>query len=86
MRAANSGRPADLASLALAQETYEAAAATVTQWRSGATVAIPVEPDKKRAGLDALVGQEMAWRRVHEVQPNQPGPLGRLARKLTRRG
>lgn len=86
MRAANSGRPADLASLALTQETYEAAAANVALWRSGAKMAVPIEPAEKRAGLDALIGQEMAWRRVHEVQPKQPGPLRRLARKLTRRG
>ena len=86
MRAANSGRPADLASLALSQETYEAAAANVALWRSGAKVAVPTEPAKKGAGLDALIGQEMAWRRVHEVQPKQSGPLRRLARKLTRRG
>ena len=86
MRRCASGRAADLASLAIAQEAYEQAAAEVARWRSGERLAIPIEPEGKRTGLNAAIGQEMAWRRVHEVQPKQPGPLRRLARKLTRRG
>jgi len=86
MRKANSGRPADLASLAIAQEAYEQAVADVARWRSGATVAIPIQPEVKRAGLDALIGQEMAWRRVHEVQVKQPGLIARLIRRITGRG
>lgn len=86
MRKANSGRPADLASLALAQEAYEEAVADVARWRSGVTVAIPIQPEVRRAGLDALIGQEMAWRRVHEVKEKQPGMIARLIRRLTGRG
>jgi hypothetical protein len=86
MRRANSGRAADLASLAITQEAYELASAEVESWRSGRTIAIKVEPEKKRTNLDALIGQEMAWRRVHEVKVQKPGALGRLARRLTGRG
>jgi len=86
MRKANSGRAADLASLAITQEAYEVAAAEVERWRAGQVVAVPIEPETKRAGLEALIGQEMAWRRVHEVKVKQPGALSRLARRLTRRG
>jgi hypothetical protein len=81
MRAANSGRPADLATLAVAQEAYEAAAAEREQWASGARVAIPVGPDPNRA-MDAIVGQQLAWRRVHEAEPPKRGVLGRLTRKI----
>ena len=86
MRKANSGRAADLASLAITQEAYELAAAEVERWRAGQVVAIPIEPETKRAGLEALIGQEMAWRRVHEETVKQPGALSRLARRFTRRG
>ena len=86
MRRCASGRAADLASLAIAQEAYEQASAEVARWRSGERVAINIEPDAKRAGLDAAIAQEMAWRRVHEVKPEQRGPIGRALRRLTRRG
>ena len=86
MRAANSGRAADLASLAIAQEAYEEASAEVQRWRSGAKVAVPIELDRNRAGLRAVIGQEMAWRRMHEPKPKDGGALSRIARKLGRRG
>jgi hypothetical protein len=87
MRRANSGRSADLASLAITQEAYELAVAEVERWRSGATVAIPIQPEKKRAYLEAAIGQEMAWRRVHASSlEKRPGRLARLTRRLTGRG
>ena len=82
MRAANSGRPADLASLALAQEAYEEASAERERWMSGARVAIPVQPDKIDSRLQAAIGQELAWRQVkHHEKPE--GFLGRLKRRIT---
>lgn len=88
MRRCKSGRAVDLASLAIAQEVFELASAEVERWRSGAMIAISVgpAPETRRAGLEAAIGQEMAWRRVHEHQSKQPGPVGRLLRRLTRRG
>ena len=86
MRKANSGRSADLASLAFTQQAYEQAAAEVERWRSGAMVAIKVEPEAKLHDLEAAIGQEMAWRRVHENQEKRPGPLAQALRRLTRRG
>ena len=81
MHAANSGRPADLASLALTQEVYEAAAAERERWMAGGRVAIPVEPAGPRRNIEAAVGQEMAWRAVkHHEEPK--GFLGRLKRRL----
>ena len=85
MRAANSGRAADLASLAMAQEAYEQATAEVELWRSGAKVPIAIEPDRTHAGLQAAIGQEMAWRRMHEPKAKAGGPLARLARKISGR-
>jgi hypothetical protein len=85
MRAANSGRPADLASLALAQEAYELAVAERDRWQTGSTVAIPVESDERRP-IDAIVGQELAWRDVHhEEQVRQERSPGLLARLFGRR-
>lgn len=86
MRAANSGRSADLASLAIAQEAYEKASAEVQRWRTGEEVAITVEPERDRDSLQAAIGQEMAWRRMHEPKPQKGGPLSHLAQKITRRG
>lgn len=84
MKAAASGRPADLASLAIAQSAYEATAVEVERWRSGERVAIAVDPAP--TGIDAVVGQELAWRRVHEADPKgRPGLLGRIARRLSGR-
>ncbi len=85
MRGANSGRPADLATLAIAQEAYEAASAEVEQWRSGARIALPIQTDAERSGIRIAVGQELEWRRVLHHEEKQPGPLGRLVRRLTGR-
>ncbi len=82
MRLASSGRAADLASLAITQEAYEAAAAERDRWISGERVAIPIQPDTGQHGVDAAVGQELAWRRVRASESKAPGILGRLARKL----
>jgi len=84
MRRASSGRPADLATLALTQEAYEQAAAELELWRIGARVAIPVET-VSRTGLEAAVGQELAWRRIHQMRAKVPGLFARLARRLTGR-
>jgi hypothetical protein len=81
MKAASSGRPADLAALAIKQEAYEAATAELERWESGERVAIPVETDRV-ASVDAVVEQELAWRRVHQHDEKEPGLLGRLARRL----
>ena len=87
MRKANSGRPADLASLAIAQQTYELAMAEVERWRSGAMVAFSIQPETHVHEVKTAVGQEFAWRRVHELQQQKPlGPLARLVRRFTRRG
>ncbi|CAN5395757.1 hypothetical protein BH24CHL10_BH24CHL10_09300 [soil metagenome] len=85
MRGANSGKPADLATLAIAQEAYEAASAEVEQWRSGGRIAIPIQTEAERSGIRIAVGQELEWRRVLHHEEKQPGPLGRLVRRLTGR-
>lgn len=82
MHAANSGRPVDLASLALTQETYEAAAAERERWIAGARVAIPIGRDAPRRNLEAAVGQEMAWRKVRHHEKRE-GFLRRLKRRIT---
>ena len=82
MRGANSGRAADLASLAIAQEAYEIAVAERDRWHTGTKVAIPVESET-RSGIEAAAGQEIAWRQV--LHPDQPkgGVLSRIRRRLT---
>jgi hypothetical protein len=84
MRAAGSGRSADLASLAIAQEAYEAATRERDLWSSGSrTEAIQVAPEPTRSAIDVIVGQELAWRRVHhEDEEPKRGFLGRIGRKL----
>ena len=84
MRAAASGRSADLASLAIAQEAYEAASRERSTWSSGTRAPIPVEPEPKRSAIDDIVGQELAWRRVHheDEEPPKRGFLGRLGARL----
>lgn len=85
MHAANSGRPADLAALALAQEAYEAATTERDRWVNSAHVAIPIETERTTNGIDAVVGQELAWRRI-QTSPEKPrGLFGRLKRRITRR-
>lgn len=89
MRKANTGRSADLAGLAIAQEGYVQAMAEVERWRSGVMVAFKIEPETKLHDIETAVGQEFAWRRVHERATKhlkQLSPLGRLARRLTGRG
>lgn len=81
MRAAGSGRASDLASLAIAQEAYEAALAERERWANSPRMAIPVEPDRSK-GLEAIVGQEMVRRAVHEHE-GRPEPKG--LRRLFRR-
>lgn len=83
MRAAGSGRPADLAALAIVQEAYEAAAAERDRWdASGGRMNIPIEPET-RSPVDAVVGQELAWREVRAPR-REPGFVGRLLRRLRR--
>lgn len=77
MRAASSGKSADLASLAIAQEAYEAATQERDRWLSGIRVAVPVEPEARRAPIEVVVEQSMAWRKVHEHEKPR-GVLGRL--------
>ena len=90
MKAANSGRSSDLAALAMAQEAYEEALADRARWASSPSVAIPVA-DERPSGLDAVVGQELSWRRVHEheraqeLARQQPRGLRGLVRRITRR-
>lgn len=86
MRKANSGRSADLASLAITQEAYELATAEVEGWRSGAKVAIKIEPGAKLHDLQTAIGQELAWRRVHDNHERHPGRFARLIRRVTGRG
>ena len=80
MRAASSGRPADMATLAICQEAYEAAALERERWLSGGRVAIPVEePVNDRASIEVVVDQALAWRDVHDHERDKPrGVLGRL--------
>lgn len=85
MRAANSGRPADLAALAIAQEAYEAAVHERELWSHGPRVAIPVESEESHSrDLGAIVGQELAWRRVRSAEKPK-GILARLADRFGRR-
>lgn len=80
MRVASSGRPADMATLALCQEAYEAAALERDRWLAGERVAIPIErPRSDRASIEVVVDQALAWRDVHEHERARPrGLLGRL--------
>ena len=77
MKAASSGRPADMATLAICQEDYEAAAAERDRWLSGARVAIPIRPEPQRPSIDVVVDQTMAWRDVHQHEKRR-GLLGRI--------
>ena len=84
MRAANSGRPADMATLALCQEAYEAATLERERWLSGARVAIPIEPANEHASIEAVVDQALAWQDVHEHEKPR-GFIGRLFGRRDRR-
>lgn len=83
MRAAASGAPRDLASLAIAQEAYEAATIERERWLSGQRVETPADPEPR--SIDAVVGQELAWRRVHDAGGKRDGMLRRLAKRLSGR-
>ena len=85
MHGASSGRPADLASLAIAQEAYELATAERERWNGSHAVPIAIE-EETHNGLEAIVGQEFAWRQVHDASARQPGRMRRFFRRLTRRG
>ena len=84
MQAASSGRPADMASLAIAQQAYEAIAAEREDWLASGRVAIPIEPSPKRHDIEIAVGQELAWRRVQQ-QEARSGLFTRIRRRLSRR-
>ncbi|MGH2444544.1 MAG: hypothetical protein ACRDGD_00665 [Candidatus Limnocylindria bacterium] len=83
MRRASSGQASDLASLAIAQEAYEEATAERERVLAGGRAAIPIEPEESSRNLDAVVGQELAWRRVRDDEAREPGRLSRLMRRLT---
>ena len=77
MRAAASGKPADMAALAMAQQAYEEALAEHERWAAGPRVAVPIQSDRPR-GIDVIVGQELSWRRIHEQEQKKPRGLRRL--------
>ena len=83
MRAASSGRPADLASLALAQETYEAATAERERWMANGHVALPIERAAMRRDIEAAVRQELEWRSVR-THHEPKGLTGWLRKRLGR--
>jgi hypothetical protein len=80
MKAASSGRPADLAALAIVQDAFEAAAAEWERWESGERVAVAIVSEKS-SHVGTVVSQELAWRKVHEPD-RAPGFFGRLSRRL----
>jgi hypothetical protein len=83
MQAAGSGRPADMASLAIAQQAYETIAAEREEWLTSGRVAIPIEPSPKRHDIEIAVGQELAWRRLQQ-QEGRSGLFTRIRRRLSR--
>ena len=85
MRRASSGRPADLASLAIAQEAYEMASAQRDGWQAGRNVT-PVEDRSRPRGVEVIAHQDLAWQRVRQGTDRHPGRLRRLTRRLLGRG
>lgn len=85
MRAANSGRSADLASLAIAQEAYEHATAEAERWRSAGRVAIPIDAEPPRAAVEVAIGQQLAWQRVRDHEEKPRGFVSRVMRRVTGR-
>ena len=81
MRLANSGRSADMASLAIAQEAYETVMAERGRWLASARVAVPIEAPDTRHTIEIAVGQELEWRRVNAPQKST-GFFGRIKRRL----
>lgn len=84
MRRASSGRSADLASLAIAQEAYEVASAQREGWLAGGQTAIPITPGTSRRPIDVFLQQDLAWQRVRDAERRRPTLLARVAR-LARR-
>jgi hypothetical protein len=41
--------------------------------------------ERPAGDLDAVVGQELAWRRIHAAPEEPKGILGRLKRRITGR-
>ena len=82
MQGASSGRSADMASLAITQQAYEAIAAERERWLAGGRVAIPIQPSPKRHDIEVAVGQELAWRRVQQHE-RRGGLLSRIRRRLS---
>jgi hypothetical protein len=83
MKAATTGRPSDMAALAIAQEAYEMALVERERWLSGQLVAIPVEPEAPR-DIEVVVGQEILWRQAHQPPARKAGMLRRALGRLTR--
>jgi hypothetical protein len=84
MHNASTGKPADLASLAIAQEAYERAAIERTRWQNGPKAHVAVEPPPKR-NVEIALGQELAWRRVREAEARRKtGVMGRLFGRRSR--
>ena len=81
MHLANSGRSADMASLAIAQEHYETIMEERERWLASARVAIPIDAPDTRHNIEVAVGQELEWRRVHAPKP-PPGFLNRFWGRL----
>ena len=81
MHTANSGRSADLAKLAIAQEAYEAVASEREHWIESGRVAIPIRDDGERHDVEIAVDQGLAWRKVL-AKPPTPGIFGRIRRRL----
>ena len=81
MHAANSGRSADMASLAIAQEHYETIMDERERWMASARVAVPIDAPDPRHTIEVAVGQELEWRRVHAPKP-PPGFMGRFWGRL----
>lgn len=83
MHKASSGRPADMASLAIAQEAYERAAVERARWANGPKAHVPVQP-APRKDVEIALGQELAWRRVREAEHRPRGLIGRLFGRRSR--
>lgn len=81
MHGANSGRSADLAKLAIAQEAYEAVATEREHWIDSGRVAVPIHDDGERHDVEIAVGQGEAWRSILAKTP-RPGIVGRIRRRL----
>jgi hypothetical protein len=81
MHAANSGRSADLAKLAIAQEAYEAVATEREHWIDSGRVAVPIRDDGERHDVEIALDQEIAWQKVLQKPPKR-GIADRIRRRL----